>query len=180
LPGLSPRLLSGYSAGPGKPATWGSTRTGRHRRPVASAARCRRYLPWLTWVVRVTFGAPEPIAVAFTLKLSLPFLRPETLSTVKVGLVDVLTLSLRTLRAARAITWPWLRSLRLEIVNLSSGLTHVSAIWIALVLAPIEIACSLLAPAPITSLNVCGAVWHVSAAPIEFITACSWLESVNG
>ena len=53
-------------------------------------------------MVRVTFGAPEPIAVAFTLKLSRPLLRPETLRTAKVGLVDVVTLSLRTLRDARA------------------------------------------------------------------------------
>jgi len=58
---------------------------------------------WPTWVVSVTFGATEPIAAALTLKANLPLVRPDTLSTVNVGLVEVLTLSLRTLRlAARA------------------------------------------------------------------------------
>jgi hypothetical protein len=44
----------------------------------------RYLLPWLTWVVRITCGWPEPIAVALTLKDSLPFVRPETFSTVNV------------------------------------------------------------------------------------------------
>ena len=82
-------------------------------------------------------------------------------------LVDVVTLSLRTLRDARATMCPWLMSLRFEIENLSSGLTQVSAIWMAFVCAPIETACSLLVPAASTSLKVCGCVWQVRAAPIE-------------
>jgi hypothetical protein len=56
----------------------------------------------------------------------------------------------------------------------------VSAIWTDFVEAPIESACGLLVPSASLSVKACGGVWQVSSAPIEFITACSWLLSVSG
>jgi hypothetical protein len=49
-----------------------------------------------------------------------------------------------------------------------------------LVAAPIATLCSLLWPLPSSSLNSRGGVWQVSAAPMLFITDCSWLESTSG
>jgi hypothetical protein len=55
---------------------------------------CYLCVLWPTCVVRVTFGAPEPIFAACTLKRRVPFLSFETLTMVKVELVVFVTFSL--------------------------------------------------------------------------------------
>ena len=131
-------------------------------------------------MVSVTAGSPEPIVSALTLKDSLPLTRPLTFRIVNVWLVVLVTLRWRGRREATARVLPWLVILKFEIVKLSSGLAHVRAICSDLVLPPMLTAWVFEAPALSLSVKVCGGVWQVIDAPMLFITACSWLESVSG
>ena len=80
-----------------------SGRRGRQRpRRPCPTLLLQRPEPDPTCVVRVAFGAPEATLAALTLKRSVPFRSPETLSTVKVVLLDFVTVSLPGLREATA------------------------------------------------------------------------------